>query len=212
MQHPDGGIMMPYLDGGTQKATLRNGYVEIESDGDLDCTNTDGTVKEDSIGDCEDCDRTVREDDNYGHVGRCEDRLVCSCCMENYSRVQGAGRHGTREYYVYNDIAVEVGGEWYDGENLPDFIVQLEDGELAHQDDAVFIKSCSEYYLVEDEAVCTTADGDWELRDRCVKCDDGEWRLENDCVVVDGEWYEEGTEPTPEEDETQMELPLGETT
>ncbi len=211
MQHPNGdNIMMPYLDGGTQNATLRNGYVEIESDGDLDCTNTDGTAGEEegSIGDCEDCGTTVREGDDYMHAEYHEDRLVCDCCRSDYTYVEG-GR-GAREYYVRDEQAIEVSGNWYDSENLPDSIVGLHDGEYAHQDDVVYIESCEAYYLAEDEDVCITADGEWQLREDCVKCDDGEWRLTDDCVEVDGEWYEEGTEPD-EEDETQMELPLGET-
>jgi hypothetical protein len=79
----------------------------------------------------------------------------------------------------------------------------------------VYIYSQEKYYRTDDKAVCCTADGDWELRDDCVMCDDGEWRLEEDCVEVDGVWYEEGTEPDEDEseeiDETQTELPLGET-
>jgi hypothetical protein len=225
MQHPDGGIMMPYLDGNTQNVMVcvygGDRGVYIDSGGDIQCTQTDGTTSENSsIGVCGDCSDNIQEGDEYIHTGRHEDRLVCCCCLDNYRRVEGAGRYGTEEYYVHDDQAIQVNGEWYDYENLPDSIVELHDGRYAHQDDVVYIESCEEYYLVEDEDVCNTADGDWEMRDDCVKCEDGAWRLTDDCVKcdddewrpaddcveVDGVWYEEGTEP----ESVQMDLPLGE--
>jgi hypothetical protein len=230
MEHPKGGLMMPYLDGNTQTVEERKGYLVIYSDGDIECTNTDGTTSENSgIGECEDCGAVIHEDDDYIHAGYHEDRLVCDCCRSEYTYVEGDRGRGVREYYVRDEQAIEVSGGWYDSENLPDCIVGLHDGACAHQDDAVYIYSQEKYYRTDDKAVCCTADGDWELRDDCVKCDDGEWRLEEDCVMcddgewrleedcveVDGVWYEEGTEPDEDEseeiDETQTELPLGET-
>jgi hypothetical protein len=221
MEHPNGGLMMPYLDGDTQTVKQGKGCIYIDSDGDIQCTNTDGTTSEDSsIGVCEDCGTPVQEDDDYIYVGGYENRLICTCCMDNYRRVEGAGRYGATDYYVHDDQAIQVNGEWYDSEERPDFIVTLYDGEYAHQDDVVYIDSQEEYYRADDEAVCNTADGDWELRDDCVECEDGKWRLEGDCVKceddkwrhadecvkVDGGWYEEGTEP----ESVQMDLPLGE--
>lgn len=230
MEHPNGGLMMPYLDGDTQTVEQRKGCIYIDSDGDIACTNTDGTTSENSgIGTCEDCGAVIYEDDSYIYAGYHEDRLVGVCCRSDYTRVEGDRGRGTRDYYVRDEQAIEVNGSWYDSENLPDCIVELHDGGYAHQDDAAYIESHGEYYLADDEAVCTTADGDWELRDDCVMCDDDEWRLTDDCVEcddgewrcadgcveVDGVWYEAGTEPDEDEseeiDETQMELPLGET-
>jgi hypothetical protein len=208
MEHPKGGLMMPYLDGDTQLAELRDGYVYIESDGNILCDNVDGTCSEENgIGACEDCGDTVFEGDDYLYAGLNEDRLVCSCCRDSYIFVKGEGSHGILEYHVHDDSSVEVNNRWYDKNNLPDFIVRLGNGDYAHSDDAAYIESQDEYYLTEDDAVCCTADSDWEMRYECVKCADDKWRLATDCVKVDGDWYEEGTEP----ELVQMALELGET-
>jgi hypothetical protein len=217
------GVMMPYIDGDTQTVREENGYMYIDSGGDLTCTNTDGSVGESGIGSCADCDDTIREYDHYIWAGRHEDRLVCDCCAHEYVYAYGSVRGRGAGYYIRSDDAVDVKGDWYDPENLPDGIVQLHDGDYAHLDDVVHIDSQGEYYLADGEDVCCTADGEWEMCKDCVVCEDGEWRLEDDCVLCedgevrltaecvlcedDGEWYERGTEPETK----QMELPLGET-
>jgi hypothetical protein len=228
MEHPAGGLMMPYLDGCTQTVELRDGRVYIDSDGGIQCDNTDGTTSDNSsMGDCENCGDTIFEGDEYLHAGRDADVPICSSCMEDYRCVEGAGAtNRTIDYYVHEDNAVEASDVWYDLYNLPAFIVQLYSGAYVHIDDAVYIESRDEYYLREDNAVCYTTDGDWEMRDdcvecaddewrpkdACVECADDEWRPKDDCVEIDGAWYGEGTEPEsepepePEPESVQMAL------
>lgn len=179
------GPLLPYIDGGNQHVrSSRYGgkdcWAICDGDGERDaeykCDNTNGTADEVNSCQCEDCDHSMSEDDSCT-VGRDEDRQVCSDCRDNYTYVTGTygyrRSYGTSEYYVRNDDAVSVGGDYYDSENLPDNIVELHDGDYADIDD------------------CCCVDGEWYLSDECVYCADGEWRLSEDCTECtdDGEFY-----------------------
>lgn len=182
LDHPHGGLMMPYLDGDVQTASYvynDKKFLTIESDGDFQCTNTDGTVDNDreTIGDCDRCGETVYEDDEYRiWAGPNEDVLVCSGCSDCYTYVRGMSAYGRgyREYYVRDRDAVEVAGESYDSDNLPDFIVCCEDGEYRKKAD------------------CVKIDDEWYDRDSddIVLCEDSEYRLIDDCwESAQGNWY-----------------------
>lgn len=194
------GYMMPYIDGNVQCVGESTYFFMIDDEGCYQCDNTDGTMSEANRTTCDACGDSVSEED-VTYVGANEDRCVCQHCLDShYTWVLGPRTRET--YYVRDTQAVEVNGEWYDGENLPDYIVELHDGDYEHMRNAVWVESAGEYYRYDDDAVCCTDDSEWELREDCVKCADGEWRLESDCVEVNGEWYEEGTEPESEETET----------
>lgn len=200
--------LLPYIDGDNQHVrSSRYGGNDCWAicDGDTDaeykCDNTNGTADEveDNSNTCEDCDDRMSYDDSY-NVGRHEDRCVCESCRDNdYTYVTGVGRSswgsaGRRyEYYVRNDDAVEVGGSDYDSENLPDNIVQLNDGDYADIDDCCCVDG--EWYLSEDCVCC--ADGEWRLSEECTECaDDGEFYPSDDCweCTHSGESYSDKVE------------------
>jgi hypothetical protein len=164
LDHPrEGGYMMPYLDGSHDCVTLSSGCMVIDSDGEYECDNTDGTLtyrEDSSIGTCHHCDDSIDEDDEYYHTGRSEEDLTCSHCAHNYfTFVRGSAnynnnsRRNYREYYIRDTYAEEVCGTDYsiDPDYVPDDIVQLEDGRYAEVDDTAVIEG--EFYLLSDYRV-----------------------------------------------------------
>ena len=212
MEHDDGGLMVPYLDGSPQRVRACVGYLRVDEYGELKADSTSARVndveeddeeddEEDSVGYCEDCEGNIREGDDYSHVGRDEDRMVCmGCCDRNYTAVMGTGGswngYREREYYIENDEAIEVDGEYYDPENLPEGIVRLEDGEYAKLDDVAIIDGG--YYLTDDERVVSLVEehpdtGDiYALKEDCWEDFEGGWWPDCvECIEVDGENYTE---------------------
>jgi hypothetical protein len=116
---------------------------------------------------------------------------VCESCRDDsYTMVYG---RSSDRYYVDNDDAVEVNGEYYDCNWLDDNeIVQLHDGEYCHQDDAVLINSVGAYYPSESDYICYTKAGEYELCNDCVELEDGEYCLTDDAWQCDhsGDYYE----------------------
>ena len=188
-------VMMPYLDGCTDKVS--EGYdreaqkpcLKIDSDGDYECDNTDGTAsraEEESVGDCHVCGARVLEDDEHYHVGQWEDHLTCSCCISNFTYIQ-------KGYYVPDDDAVCVNGRYYDKHDLPDDIVELESGDYAHIEDAVCIGG--DYYEFESWEVVSVEEEDDEdgynaLRSDCWQDAEGDWHRDDiDKVEHGGSYY-----------------------
>ena len=177
VEHPDGGTMMPYIDGRNRDVEVGCRYVTLEHTG-CTCDNTNGTVDEPKpYGTCEDCNGDVQEDDDDRiWVGTNEERLVGGCCAGNYTHVCGAAhRGGVRYYYVEDASAVEVNGDHYDCENLPATVCELVDGDYASRDDCV-----------------CCYDGGMRLYDDCVQCEtDDEWYAptDDDIVEIDDKWY-----------------------
>lgn len=177
VEHPDGGTLMPYIDGNNRDVEVGHGTVTLE-DGGATCDNTDGTVDEKEVyGTCEDCNADVLEDDDDRiWTGPNEERLVGGCCSQGYTHVCGAGhRGGVRHYYVEEGNAVDVDGTDYDRENLPETVCELADGE----------------YALREDCVCCY-DGEMRLPDDCVCCEtDDEWyeATDEDIVEIDGKWY-----------------------
>lgn len=187
--------LAPYLDGNVKTADLRQldgrTVLRIQEDGEYTCDNTDGTVTNNESGqDCEDCDERVSDGDGYW-VYRDDSRHVCQGCLENnYSYVYGRGGH---QYYVDSNDAVYCNDEYYHDDYLSDNdIVQLECGEYAPLDSAVFVESCGEYYDQDDDRVCyDDYNNRYELRDDCVELVDGSMCHSDDawmCEATDG-WY-----------------------
>ena len=214
-----GGLVAPYIDGGAQNIEYNTDrtFTITVYDGDYQCNNTDGTAddveeedseREDYRGACQDCGASVYEGDDYIYTGRHEEDLVCSSCEDNYTRATGANRHGgTHEYHVHNDNTVECNGEYYDSENLPSNIMQLEDGDWFDSEEDNYCIIDDEYYLCDDSRVVCCADEEWRMKDdgikvddewydaeddeNIVECSDGEQRLRDDCWQCEGsgEWY-----------------------
>jgi hypothetical protein len=183
------GFLVPYLDGDDKGLTDDMTIVDSnDSDAVWRCDNTDGTADEIHGQTCEDCAERIGEDDGYW-TGRCEDHLVCDCCLENnYSRVYG--RRGD-QYYVHNDDAVCVNDTYYDCHYLSDNnIVELHDGDYAHTDDAVYIDRDSEWRLTDDCTYCEHSN-EYEVTDECVQLHDNEWAHQDDAFLCEhsDEWY-----------------------
>ena len=229
-RYGDEKVIAPYIDGHAQAADvvsehLGEGvykrYLRIKSGGDYSCNNTDGFAHEQPRCSCEDCGDRIPEDD-VCYVGYNEDTQVCGDCQSQHY-TYALGRRGNL-YYVPNDDAVEVEGEYYHDEYLGDnSIVQLDDGDYVREDDATWVESQSAYYRSED--VVSVGD-DYELADDCVELANGDWCLRDDAwqcaaseewysnddseeqVVIDGEMYHQDNAPEP----AQTELPLETTT
>lgn len=219
----DYSFIAPYIDGGAQDVDVDTEYsavtgnrtksLIITDQGDWQCTCQDGTANENSSCTCDACGRRVSEDDTRS-VGYHGDTTVGDCCIDNYTYVTGRGGDC---YYISDNDAVEVDGEYYDPDCLADNdIVELHDGDYARSDDAVYVESQSEYYLTEE---CVELhDGDWALMDECVELHNGDWALNDDAwqcagsggyyltaddtpVEVDGETYHEDNVPETDDDE-----------
>jgi hypothetical protein len=201
------GYLMPYIDGGNQ-------HVDEDSDTDAfrisdysgwEACNTSGMLNGYSCT-CEDCGEGMDEDDSYS-IGYNGDSHVGPCCIDNYTHVYG--RRGN-EYYVPENDAVEVDGEWYDSEYLSDNnIVELANGDYTHSDNAVYVESRDEYYHVDDDDIVHAENtGQYEHASDCWKCtESGNWYTDDeDSVEVDGELYHPDHAPEPAQEELDLEV------
>ena len=199
------GYLMPYIDG-------QNQHVDEDADKDAfrisdysgwEATNTSGIINGYTCT-CDDCGEGMDEDDSYS-IGYHGDSRVGSCCIDDYTRVQG--RRG-EYYYTSNENAVEADGEYYHEDYLDDNnIVRLHDGDYTHSDNAVHIESCDEYYHCDDDDIVYAEDtNQYELRDDCWCCSgSGNYYTDDeDSVEVDGNLYhpDHAPEVDDEEDET----------
>jgi hypothetical protein len=199
--HPQRGeFMAPYIDGGTNKVDDRGTHLVIDCDGNFVCDNTDGTVSEEDqgtlVGECQVCGENVyEEDDSYRVLGRHgAEGCLCERHESRCTEVLGDNRRGGEvSYYVRDGNAVEIDGEWYDSNNLPDCIVTDADGEPRHEDSVV--KCADDEY--RDEEDCVRINDEWyaEDSDDIVECRDTEYRLKTDCWedYENNEWYSNDT-------------------
>jgi len=180
-----GNYVAPYIDGNVQNGELRRDHILITSGGDLSLDSTEGTAGEDDRPECDDCHDRVDEGDGV-YLGRWADRMICQSCADYSYRVVN-GRN-SETYYVHEDCAVEVDGDYYDEDYLGDNdIVELESGEYCHLDNAVCINDA--YYRTDDENVVFFHD----TAEHGLKSDG--WYDEENC-----EWYsEEQVKETTEE-------------
>lgn len=203
-------FLAPYIDGDTKHVSVCRApdgkqYLEIDSGGEFDCDNTDGVPSGGGNCTCDDCGESYHEDDMH-YVGYSDDRYICSGCLENdYTFV--VGRRGNT-YYVSNDyiVYVESQGEYYDVDYLDDNnIVQLENGDYEHGDNAVHIESVDEWYSTDDDRIVFDGYNERdELIDNCVCTEDRGYVNKDDawqCCATD-KWYTTNIEPVTIDGET----------
>lgn len=197
-----GGYLMPYIDGCTQRIDDDGEYFEINDSGNIEASNTGGTVSAYEHT-CENCGAGFDDGDGYW-VGIHEDTHVCSDCCDN-EYTYAYSRRGD-QYYIPNDRVTYIGDEYYDDDYLDDNdIVELHDGEYEHRDNAVYIESTNEYYRSDDDDICYAEDtGRYELTEDCWKCaESGNYYTDDtDSVEVDGELYHPDHAPEPETEES----------
>jgi hypothetical protein len=189
-----GSFLAPYLDGGmkTVDESERDGQrtLCVCEDGAWKCDRQDGEASDTSGSDCSDCGNRVHDGDGYW-TGPYDEVLVCErCCDRNYTYAYS--RRGDQRY-INNNRVINVDDEYYDADYLEDNnIVQLANGKYACSDDAVYVSSTGEYYDADDEDICYTVDGEYELREDCVLLENGEWCLESDAWMCEhsDEWYQ----------------------
>lgn len=185
----DCGFIAPYLDGCNQIVSVRGNTLVIDRDGEYNCSNTDGDADTVNGVNCSDCGDRTDENDGYW-IGYHGDSLVCSNCNEGYT--YGRGRGG-REYRFAEEhgVWVESQDTHYHQDYLDDNnIVELENGEYEHDDEAIEIDGC--WYSVDDDRICLFQDTqEWGMQCdgwQCVhSCD---WYTnDTECVEVDNEKY-----------------------
>ena len=184
-------FMAPYLDGCNKNVDDGGNHLLVDSDGHYLCESTEG-YPSDCGHECEDCGAHVGDDDIVA-VGPYEDRNVCRHCIENdYYWVLG---HRRCHYYLHCDSAVHSSytDEWYDRDYLStNDMVELEDGEICPQDEAVHLESRDEWRHQDDEdVVYCERDGVYEHIDDTVELHDGERTHEDTAWQCDasGDWY-----------------------
>lgn len=176
------GFLAPYLDGCNQGVSVVGGsrVLVIDSDGEYECSNTDGDADENNTSDCVDCGDRVREGDGYW-VGYHEDNLVCSSCEDSYRL--GYGRGG-RSYRFSEEVAVYVDSrdDYYHQDYLDDNnIIELDNGNYEHVDNAIEIDGS--WYTQDDENICLFQDTqEWGMQ-----CDG--WQCVHSC-----DWYTDAVE------------------
>ena len=210
-------FLAPYLDGNEKRVILQNmsndtAVLVIDSSGDYRLERTDGTPyyeSEEDTFECECCGDRTDNDDGYW-VNRSEDEQVCrSCCDNNYTYVYG--RRGN-QYYVNSDYSVYVDGEYYDEDYLDDnSIVQLDNREYSHTDDAVEIDG--NWFVLDDDRICRTEDTDeYAMCEDCWQCAEScNWYTDDctDYTEYEGERYHDDHIPahiadaTADKDETE---------
>jgi len=206
-------FLAPFLDGGEKRVSVSGDCLVVDSEGVHTCDQTGGSPTEirEDVFECEDCGDETDDDDGYW-VGRFEDSRVCCSCQENNYRY-AYSRNGD-QYYIHEDyvVWVESQQEYYDMDRLSDNnIVQLENGEYEHMEEAVEIDG--EWYMYDDERICRTEDTDeYELKEDCWQCEEsGNWYTEDtDYVEVDGNKYHPDDAPDQDDDEDDDDEPAPE--
>ena len=180
-------FLAPYIDGDERRVVRHKEHLCISCDGDYDCDETGGSPGHNGCT-CDACGTHFQEDNGYW-VGIHEETHVCEDCIDEYTYAYS--RRGNQHYIETNDV-VNVGDDYYDVNYLSDNnIVELEDGEYAHCDDAVYIDSENEYYLLDDDRIVCDRDGNYQLVDNCQQLADNTWALEDECwcCAGSGNWY-----------------------
>lgn len=167
LDHPEGGLMVPYIDGNNDDVDDKGTYLILRRGGKYSCCNADAQIATvNIIGKCSDCGDEIEGDEDGNHdgrdVGEDGDRLVCRSCANDYTYVEGP--HG--DYYVPDRDAVHVEHKTYDKNNLPSEIVKCEDGEYRKEEDCVYIAG-EGYYEYDDDDVVQCADEEYRLRRDC---------------------------------------------
>ena len=183
------GFLAPYLDGDAKYVTCGFYITDDDSDAQWEFDQTDGDADSISGDNCADCGARIHEGDGYW-TGVYEEDHVCERCINNhYTHVYG--RRGNRYYLHDSNTIISVGDEYYDADYLSDNnIVELENGDYVHSDDAIYVDRLSEHHAVDDCVHCEHS-GEYELQRDCVALTDGEWAHEDDtwCCEHSGDYY-----------------------
>lgn len=203
----DGRIMMPYVDGRIQRVDDRGTYLRLSEDGELDASNTDGSVSGGNDVACDDCGDMYDEDDHdWTWVGLWQDRRVCTHCADNYTYAYG--RRG-EQYHEHGDECSYCpdNGEYYVNDYLSDNdMVELYNGDITHSDNAVFIEAHDEYHHWDSDRICYAEDTDrHELTRDCWQCTatDKWYTDDEDSVEIDGDLYHPDNAPETTEGESE---------
>ena len=193
-------FLAPYIDGGEQHVDIGRGCLEIDSNGEYDCSNTDGSPSGGSRITCDDCGDRFDDGDGYW-VGIYEETHVCeSCCNDNYTYAYS--RRGN-QYYIRNDDTIQVGDYYYDTDYLSDNnIVELADGSYEDMEYCVLIND--EWYRTDDEDVCYAEDvEEYCLKDDCWQCDgSGNWYTDETAALMDNDGNRYHEDHAPEQTTT----------
>lgn len=156
----DGKCLMPYIDSYTNHLDLDNqvdGFAYLTVSSGYECSHSDGTACNWSSVEsftCDCCGCAVDEDEI--HWCDSEDRYVCQSCIDSDRYAWVHCRRGGRDLMNTNNYdVIEYKNEYYHREHLDYYdLVVLYDGEVTHQDNAVFVESEGEYYLADDCTLC----------------------------------------------------------
>lgn len=200
-------IIGPYIDGNANKGIDCGDMIElVDDDGyDYEFSNTSGYAEkyepEDNHDDQVQTDDGdwIDEDDAYRVNGSWyhrddivfvddEPQLESECvCLNNGD-------------WCLREDAVRIQGHWYDKESddicydnvngkfiLSEDAVGLENGDMIHTDDAVYIDSKG-YYVKTCEA-CEMPDGEWYEKSDLITLRNGQYEFAEKCTEIDGNWY-----------------------
>lgn len=185
----DDDFWAPYLDGNVKTVDDCGAYLRIDSDGEYTCERTDGHADGAAGCTCSDCGDRHNEEDMHS-IGYHGDEHVGPCCIDSYTMAHG--RNGC-EYWIPEGDAIWVNGEAYDPDYLSRYdIVELDNGDYVHQDDAVYLEAREIWVHADSEdIVYCEHSGNYEHVSDCVQLHDGEWALESDAWQCehDDEWY-----------------------
>ena len=199
-------VLLPYLDGDTKYVDRRRSQlVIVDGSGDFEANNTDGRSSPGA--ECPDCGDSTDEDDLYA-VGRWEDRRIC-CACHNDSYVYAIGENG-RQYYERSEECTYIDGadeHYVDRYMAENDIVELDNGDLSHTDNATYVESREAWFDNDDERLCYPEDmsGDAALEEDCWQCAEtlNWWSTETEPFITeDGETCHPDEAPETIEDET----------
>lgn len=190
--------VFPYIDGDVQTVSDEGDCYAIDENGDCLCNNPDGTAVVSGRYECSACGETHSARDDGIWVGPYAEDWVGPCCENNYLRVRGR-RPG--HYYVHENNAIQtVEGHWFDSDCLDDNdIVELNNGDFTHQDNAFRCPLDDQWYLDED-GVDTEDEGTVHSSNAWQCAGTGDWWSTNtDPVIVDGDKYHPDEAPDDED-------------
>lgn len=178
--HNNCGYLLPYLDGDVDTvAHYRGDFIITQNSPVFTCNCTDGDAEGGTT--CDNCGDSTDEDD----INSTEDGSVCGHCYDNhYTYIEST------EEAIHDRHVIHINGEAYDERNLPEDIVELENGDYAHIDDVTAIDG--EYHLAEDcvELEEPHEGSNYALReDAWQDCNGDWWHDDVESENIDGRLY-----------------------
>lgn len=161
VEHPDGGIVAPYLDAVRYVSWDGGDTCIITVDGDIDCEVTGGVANGYATS-CDDCGDGMHEDDS--HYSEHHDMRLCTSCTDHnytyavtgYSRGYTTGTRFEQRDLVRDDETVTINGESYleDHDVLAEAgFVQDRHGDWCDADDCIFMEYLGEHVVMDDYRV-----------------------------------------------------------